>query len=264
MDAVRPVTFGYLPVYVEPADEAGWNALGSALAVAGALGVDRYEAVRDDLVQRVIDAKLRKLAVLDPAACTVADWNAATSLDLLSFHDTMNHTARPDGAICLERAAADRLPSVVALSNRGGSDGSVRELDDDGLRSDDAVPSMRPRRLWAIADAYRTVFDAWGDDEVAFNRPYLGGYETTTAGPLFRAFEPRCVVRRPGHEPRRLRLGAFQNEFRREFLLGEHATAQLMQPGTDWVEPPEERVQWLAERLRDAHQLVRTGRTARR
>ncbi|MCB1283785.1 MAG: hypothetical protein KDB20_05565, partial [Microthrixaceae bacterium] len=71
MDAVRPVTFGYLPVYVEPADEAGWNALGSALAVAGALGVDRYEAVRDDLVQRVIDAKLRKLAVLDPAACTV-------------------------------------------------------------------------------------------------------------------------------------------------------------------------------------------------
>ena len=92
---------------------------------AGALGIDEYERVRDDLVQRVIEAKLRKLAALDPATCSVADWNSATTLDLLSFHDTMNHTARPDGAICLERKPVDRLPNVVAISNRGDAHGEV-------------------------------------------------------------------------------------------------------------------------------------------
>jgi hypothetical protein len=30
-----------------------------------------------------------------------------------------------------------------------------------------------------------------------------------------------------------------------------------MQPGTDWVYPPNERVEWLADRLRTAHDLVR-------
>ena len=32
-----------------------------------------------------------------------------------------------------------------------------------------------------------------------------------------------------------------------------------MQPGTDWVGPPAERVEWLADRLKAAHDLVRRG-----
>ena len=44
-----------------------WNELSEALTTAGALGIDRYERVRDDLIERVIEAKLRRLATLDPA-----------------------------------------------------------------------------------------------------------------------------------------------------------------------------------------------------
>jgi hypothetical protein len=101
------------------------------------------------------------------------------------------------------------------------------------------------------------AFRRSGPDDVAYNRPYPGGHETTTAAPMLRAIEPLAVVRPTGGEPRRLRLGAFMNEFLREFLLGPESTEHLMQPGTDWVYPPDDRVQWLAERLRHAHDLVR-------
>lgn len=257
VDAVRPVTFGYLPVYRRPQTDAEWDELGEALTTAGALGIDQYERVRDDLVERVIEAKLRRLATLDPSTCTVADWNSATTLDLLSFHDTMNHTARPDGAICLERQPADRLPNVVAVSNRGDANADVIAADGGELRGADGVPTMRPERTRAIGRAYRIAFDAWETDDVAFNRPYIGGYETTSAAPRLRAIEPLAVVRPKGELPRRLRLGAFQDEFLREFLLGAESTDHLMQPGTDWALPPESRVEWLAERLRHAHDLVR-------
>jgi hypothetical protein len=143
------------------------------------------------------------------------------------------------------------------VSNRGDADGELIENDDASLRAPEAVPTMRPRRVRAIGNAYRIAFDAWGADDIAFNRPYIGGYETTVAGPKLRAIEPRAVVRPNGEQPRRIRFGAFQNEFLREFLLGPESTEHLMRPGTDWVYPPDDRVQWLAERLRQAHDLVR-------
>ena len=257
VDAVRPVTFGYLPVYRKPQDDTEWNELSQALATAGKLGIDQYEQVRDDLIERVIAAKLRRLATIDPASCSVSDWNSATTLDVLSLHDTMNHTARPDGAICLEREVVDRLPAVVAMSNRGDSNGDVIASDQPTLRSADGVPTMDPIHLRAIGNAYRIAFDAWGADDVAYNRPYIGGYETTKAGPMLRAIEPLAVVRPKGGQPRRLRLGAWQNEFLREFLLGPESAGALMQPGNDWAPPPTERVDWLAERLRHAHDLLR-------
>jgi hypothetical protein len=176
---------------------------------------------------------------------------------VLSIHDTMNHTARPDGAVCLERNPVDRLPAVVAMSNRGDGNGDVIASDVATLRGDNDVPTMDPIHLRAIGNAYRTAFDAWGPDDVAFNRPYIGGHETTQAGPMLRALAPLAVVRPKGDRPRQLRLGAFQNEFLREFLLGPESTGALMQPGSDWVVPPDERVDWLAGRLRHAHDLVR-------
>jgi hypothetical protein len=33
--------------------------------------------VRDDLIDRVIEAKLRRLATIDPASCSVSEWNSA-------------------------------------------------------------------------------------------------------------------------------------------------------------------------------------------
>ena len=235
---------------------------GAALTVAGSQGVDVYERTRDDLIERVIDAKLRRLAALDPAEASVAEWNSATSLNVLSIHDTMNHTARPDGAICLERAPADRLPNVVALSNRGDARGEMSASAVAGVQDGIDVPSMDPGLIRSIGAAYRQVFDAHAPDDVAYNRPYTGGHETQVAGPWLSQLERVAVVRPVGSPPRRLRLGAWQNEFLREFLLGPESTATLMQPGSGWPGVPDDRVEWIAGRLTAAHDLVRRWWTA--
>jgi hypothetical protein len=111
---------------------------------------------------------------------------------------------------------------------------------------------MDPARLRRIGEAYRTAFGAHEDGDVAYNRPYVGGYETQVVGPRLRQLEPLAVVRPDEAPARRLRFGSWQNEFLREFLLGPDATAALMQPGTGWTTPPPDRVEWLAERLRHA------------
>lgn len=262
VDAVRPVTFGYLPVLRRPETDAEWNLLGAALAIAGANGVDEYERVRDSLIERVIEAKLRRLTEVDPARSTVADWNSATSLNVLSIHDTMNHTARPDGAICLERPVADRLPQLVALSNRGDAHGELTPAATGALRDGVSVPSMHPALLRSIGAAYGHAFDMHGPDDVGYNRPYLGGYETQLVAPRLHQLAPYAVVRPAGDPPRVLRLGAWQNEFLREFLLGEESAGAMMVPGDRWVGVPAERVEWLADRLKAAHDLVRTWGTA--
>ena len=96
-----------------------------------------------------------------PPRCSVADWNSATTLDVLSMHDTMNHTARPDGAICLERQPVDRLPAVVAMSNRGDSNGDVIASDEPTLRDDDRRaddgPDPSPRDRQRLPHRLRCV-----------------------------------------------------------------------------------------------------------
>ena len=227
VDAVRPVTFGYLPVLRRPQDDAEWDALGAALHSAGALGVDEYERVRDSLIERVVEARMRQHG----------GGEALIHVDVLSIHDTMNTTARPDGAVCLERTPEDRLPELVALSNRGDALGERRE---------GAEPTSMPAaRLRAIGEAYRQAFEVPAG-HVAYNRPYLGGHETQLAG-------PRLVELQQGP----LRLGAWQNEFLREFLLGPAACAEMTSPGGRWVPAPEERVHDIATRLAAAHAAVR-------
>jgi hypothetical protein len=228
VDAVRPVTFGYLPVLRRPASEGEWQALGDALCTAGALGVDAYERVRDDLIERVVAAKLRRFGHGDHPV----------HVDVLSLHDTMNTTARPDGAVCLERQPADRLPELVALSNRGDAHGERRDGADD--------VSIPATRLRSIGQAYRVAFGV-PDDHVAYYRPFLGGHETQLAGPRLAQLEEGP-----------LRLGAWQNEFLREFLLGPDAVAVMSEPGDEWVAAPGTWVDHVADRLAVAHALVRT------
>ena len=139
VDAIRPVTFGYLPVLREPRTDDEWNELVDAMTTAGSLGVDVYERVRDDLIERTVNAKLARLASLDPADVTVSEWRSASTLLVMSLHDTMNHTARSDGAICVERQPVDRLPNVVALSNHGGPDAAVRASTTGALLDDEDV-----------------------------------------------------------------------------------------------------------------------------
>ena len=63
IDAIRPVTFGYLPVLREPRNDDEWDELVDAMTTAGTLGVDVYERVRDDLIERTVNAKLARLTV---------------------------------------------------------------------------------------------------------------------------------------------------------------------------------------------------------
>jgi hypothetical protein len=257
VDAVRPVTFGYLPVYRRPADATEWQTFADTLERTAANGVDVYEQRRDELVERIVEAKCRRLAGLDPATLTGSEWRSATTLLVLSIHDTMNRTARADGAVCLERAPEDRLPDVVALSNRGDADGEVRGSVDGTLLAAEDVPTLEPAWLRAVATAYRRAFDAWAATDVALNHPYPGGWETRQAGIRLRELAPRTAVRHAGGATAGLTLGAFQNEFRREFLLGEDATAALLRPGADWPGVSEAHVDRIAHRLRAAHDEVR-------
>jgi N-formylglutamate amidohydrolase len=256
VDAIRPVTFGYLPVLRQPKSDAEWDELIEAMTTAGALGVDVYERVRDDLIERTINAKLARLTVLDPADVTVSEWRSASTLLVMSLHDTMNHTARPNGAICVERQPVDRLPNVVALSNHGGPDATVRPSTTGALLDDEDVLSLDPTTMRAIANAYRWAFDAHGPDDVAFNRPYLGGFETRHIAPFLRSRAPHAIASCNG-VPVGLQLGVWQNEFLREFLLGPDATEHLTAPGDDWVLPPDAHVNSIAERLKAAHDHVR-------
>ena len=229
VDAVRPVTFAGLPVLAPPADEAGLARLAETLREVGTRGVDVYERTRDDLFDRLVAKKLRG-ATLRSGACF-----------FLSFHDTMNATTAPDGAIAGERERAARMPGVLALSNRGDPQGQARGRE---------PVTFWPALLRRLADAHRTAFDAPAAGDVVLNRPFVGGSEVTRFGAACRELTEGMTE--PGFV-----FGAVQAEFRREYLLGEPAAAHLATPGTDWPEPDPERVDAVAHRLRAAWDAFR-------
>jgi hypothetical protein len=119
------------------------------------------------------------------------------------------------------------------------------------------MPTVRPRWLRAEAAAYRRGFGAWAPGDVALNRPYLGGNEIQVVGRTLAELEPRTVVRHADGSRVGLVLGAFQDEFLREQLVGPEVTATLMQPGESWPEVPGKHVAGLAEKLRRSHDELR-------
>lgn len=197
VDAVRPITFSGETVLRTPASDNEWQALAGALAVARRLGHDAYRSA----CNAVVDAVL-------------AVHPAGRALHLVGLHDTMNTKMRADGALVVERPAADRLPTLVNFGNKGDALG---EAASEPL----SISAMEMRR---IADAWAHGFNldaTTRGSAISMNHPYKGGYEIGHYG---------AMLARRG-EPR---VGAFQVEFLREALLGPRATAQLMQPGADW------------------------------
>lgn len=230
VDAVRPVTFSFYPLLSVPSDDAEIDRIADAFAAVAERGLRVYENTRDELSDRFV-------------AKTFAEGStgAASAFTRLSFHDTMNATTTVDGAVNVQRERADRLPAVVALSNRG---------DHEGEAIGDGVVTMAPEHLRLLAQTHRSAFAVADAASVALNQPYLGSFEIIDAGARFRTVSAEAASLG-------VSLGAVQAEFLREFLLGEANTAVLQQPGTAWVEPDAEHVDRIARACMRAWDVYR-------
>ncbi|GAA1593906.1 N-formylglutamate amidohydrolase [Leucobacter chromiireducens] len=204
VDAIRPVTFSFFPILEIPETEEGLQRLVDAFAETAEAGLGVYERTREALTDAFVAHGLEH----------------GGSFTRLSFHDTMNTTTTREGAVNVARAEADRLPAVVALSNRGDHQGEERDPED--------RPTMDPAALRELAEAHRAGFEVNDPAAVLLNQPYLGSEEIRAAGARFGAMRAEA-------DAAGLRLGAVQAEFLREYLLGPAAAAELQEPGTDWV-----------------------------
>ncbi|WP_243230737.1 N-formylglutamate amidohydrolase [Microbacterium sp. CIAB417] len=226
VDAIRPVTFSFFPILEVPETPTELKALVDTFVEVAERGLGVYERIRDDLTERFIEDRRTR----------------GGRFTRLSFHDTMNTTTTKDGAVDVPRDEKDRLPRVVALSNRGDDAGEERDPAD--------PPTMGPSRLRALAEAHRTAFRVDSAADVALNRPYLGSQEILAAGARFRA----VAAEDPAAGGR---FDAVQAEFLREYLLGDAAVAELHRPGTEWISEDAAHVDEVAAACRRAWDLYR-------
>lgn len=228
VDAIRPVTFSFFPILQIPSSDAGLQRLVDAFANAAEQGLGVYERTRDSLTEQFL-------------AHGLAHGGTFTRL---SFHDTMNTTTTREGAVNVARASKDRLPSVVALSNRGDAFGEERDPHD--------PPTMLPAAIRRLAEAHREGFVVNDPGSVRLNKPYLGSQEIRADGAKFRALSSDAAAAG-------LQLGAVQAEFLREFLLGAAATAILHEPGTDWIAEDSDHVDAIAHACKRSWDAFRNG-----
>lgn len=231
VDAIRPVTFSFFPILRVPRGTEELRRLCTDFADVAAAGLEVYERTRDELIDKLLTIGL-----------STAHGGRRARLTVLSFHDTMNTTTTPDGAVNVPRDAKDRLPQVVALSNRGDEHGRPR------MESD--PPSMDPSRLRTLADAHREGFEVSDAQDVQLNRPYLGSQEIIAARERFARFHTQ-------HPESGVLTDAVQAEFLREFLLGEEFANALRRPGADWPAEDPERVDYLARACQRTWDLYR-------
>lgn len=222
VDTIRPVTFSFFPLLRVPGSNAELAALVTAFEQVAERGLGVYEATRDAL----------RHAMLDAAAKRAEASGTDQTITALSFHDTMNRTTTRDGAVNVEREPKDRLPDVVALSNRGDAQGNRRGTE---------TVTMAPEQLRTLAECHRIGFHVDDPAAVALNTPYLGSQEIIAAGEEFRALTDSTFSVAAGAGV--VKVGAVQAEFLREYLLGERAATELTLPGTGW---PEEDKAWTA------------------
>ena len=228
VDAIRPVTFSFFPILEIPETEEGLQRLVDAFADTAEQGLGVYERTREELTDRFIAQGLER----------------GGSFTRLSFHDTMNTTTTREGAVNVARAEADRLPAVVALSNRGDHNGEERDPED--------RPTMDPAALRTLAAAHRKGFAVTDPAAVLLNQPYLGSEEIRAAGARFGAMRPEAKA--ANFTP-----GAVQAEFLREFLLGPAAAAELQEPGTDWIEEDPAHIDAIAQACKRAWDAFRAA-----
>ena len=229
VDAIRPVTFSFFPILEIPDTGEGLERLVNAFAEVAEQGLGVYEATREALTERFVAQGLER----------------GGTFTRLSFHDTMNTTTTREGAVNVERAEADRLPAVVALSNRGDHDGEERDPED--------RPTMDPAALRRLAAAHRNGFEVADPNAVLLNQPYLGSEEIRAAGAKFGALRAEA-------DAAGLQLGAVQAEFLREFLLGPDAAAELQQPGTGWIEEDPAHIDAIAQACKRSWDEFRAAR----
>lgn len=225
VDTIRPVTFSFYPLLKVPTSDAELDEMVSAFEDVARRGLEVYEKTRDSLRDAVLASAREK------AHAT----GTLKHLNTLSFHDTMNHTTSREGAVNVDRAAADRLPDVVALSNRG--DHLANPIDGNPV-------TMDPQLMRVLAQCHRKGFKVSHDDAVSLNQPYLGSQEIISSGALFRSLTDSTFAVEAGTGT--VLVGAVQAEYLREFLLGPQATAELQRPGTGWPEEDKEWTQRLA------------------
>ncbi len=218
VDAIRPVTFSFFPMLRVPETEAELHDLVEVFVEAGSRGVDVYQRTREELIERMV-------------ALAFEGAGRSHHVTALSFHDTMNTTTTRDGAVNVARDPKDRLPQVVALSNRGDHAGDPRP--------DDPRVTMDPARLRLLREAFRTGFKVAHADDVALNQPYLGSQEIISSGSRFAELIAQASAAG-------VSLDAVQAEFLRELLLGAANAAHIQRPGTDWPEPDPDHVDAMA------------------
>ena len=232
VDAIRPVTFSFFPILEIPEGDAAVDHLVQTFVETAEQGLGVYERTRDELTERFLAKGLEH-----------GGW-----FTRLSFHDTMNTTTTREGAVSVARAEKDRLPEVVALSNRGDANGEKRSTAEPG-----DSPTMNPVRLRLLAEAHRDGFDVQNDNAVQLNQPYLGSQEIIAARDRFLQISDEADAAGFVAE-------AVQAEFLREFLLGPAASAELQLPGTEWVSEDFARVDMLAHACKRAWDEYRSLR----
>ena len=164
--------------------------------------------------------------------------SAGAALYIIGLHDTMNTKMRADGAIVIERPAADRLPELVNFGNKG---------DERGDAGSDPL-TINAGEMRRIADAWARGFGvdaATRAAAITLNRPYQGGFEVGHYGAQLAARKAP-------------RVGAVQVEFLRETLLGPRATAHIQRPGDDWPAVDGPHLDGIVAALIAAGRLLRT------
>lgn len=224
IDAVRPITFSGEPVLLEPQSEAEWTQLAQAMQRCTVQGVEPYRAACAQVVDTVLAA------------------GPTRAVRVISLHDTMNTKMHTSGAIVVERPAADRLPSVANLGNRGDTSGELSDPSD--------PPTIGGAHLRQLAEHWAQALGIASEQRgssLSLNQPYKGAHETVFFG--------RRLADHQRHGS-----GVVQVEFAREALLGPAELSTLRSPGTHWPAANQQVLTKLANALALAGRSLRAGR----